>query len=86
VTIRTENASTEEHLARATAHLERIVAAPEPLALYDEWVASSGEREGSHLGLIRLRAEAGLVLQFSSEAGRLCLEARGSVEPREALP
>jgi hypothetical protein len=53
--------------------------------LYDQWVASSGDREGSHLGLIRLRAEAGLSLQFSSRAGRLCIEASGSVEPREAL-
>jgi hypothetical protein len=84
-TLRTENAATEEHLARAVAHLERITAAAEPLLLYDQWVASSGDREGSHLGLIRLRAEAGLSLQFSSRAGRLCIEASGSVEPREAL-
>ena len=39
-----------------------------PVALYDEWVASSGERDGSRLGLIRLRAEAGLTLCYSIDA------------------
>ena len=78
------NGASAEALARAESHLGRIVSAPDPIALYDEWVASSGEREGSHLGLVRLRAEAGLALSYTVEPGKLCIEARGAVEPRRS--
>ena len=45
-------------------------------------VASSGDREGSRLGLARLRAEVGLDVTYGVEGGRLEIEARGAVQPR----
>jgi hypothetical protein len=82
--IRTYNAASGEHLAQASELLESISRSTEPVALYDDWVAKSGERDGSRLGLIRLRAEAGLSLCHAIEADRLKIEAFGSVDPRRS--
>jgi len=84
VRIRTCNAASAEHLAQAAELLDSIASSAEPVALYDDWVASSGEREGSRLGLIRLRAEACLSLAHTIEAGRLHIEAVGPVEPKRS--
>jgi hypothetical protein len=84
VAMGTSNAATTEHLAEASSLLGRIADAAEPVALYDEWVAASGEREGSRLGLIRLRAEAGLTLTHEIEQGRLALFVRAAVEPKRS--
>lgn len=84
VRILTHNRAAREDLSQASELLERIVHAPEPVALYDDWVASSGERDGSRLGLIRLRAEAGLSLTHTTDADRLRIEAFGRVEPKRS--
>lgn len=86
VRIRSRNATSHDHLSEATQLLERIAYAAEPVALYDDLVAASGEREGSRLGLIRLRAEAGLSLSHRVEAGRLQIEAVGSVDRKRSAP
>lgn len=83
-TLRTSNTAAAEHLAQAGELLERIVSSSDPDTLYDEWVAASGERDGSRLGLIRLRAEAGLQLTHRLEAGRLQLEVSGRVSPKRS--
>ena len=80
--IRTSNRASAAHLGEARAMLDRIIAAPEPVALMDTLVASSGEREGSRLGLARLRAEVGLELTYGVEDDRLSIEARCAVQPR----
>lgn len=80
--IRTSNAAAAEHLGQAVHLLERIASSVDPDALYDEWVATSGERDGSRLGLIRLRAEAGLRLTHRVDAGRLHIEVSGPVSPK----
>jgi hypothetical protein len=80
--IRTSNCASAAHLGDARAMLDRIIAAPEPVALMDALVASSGDREGSRLGLARLRAEVGLELTYGVEADRLSIEARCAVQPR----
>ena len=80
--IRTSTCAAAAQLSDARAMLDRIIAAPEPVALMDALVASSGEREGSRLGLARLRAEVGLELTYGVENDRLEIEARGAVQPR----
>ena len=62
--------------------LDRIIAAAEPVELMHALVASSGDREGSRLGLARLRAEVGLELSYQVEDDRLSIEALGAVQPR----
>jgi hypothetical protein len=78
----THNRATAEHLREATAILARIAAAADASSLYDEMLAASGEREGSRLGLIRVRAEAGLALSYSVEADRLSVVATGPVQAK----
>jgi hypothetical protein len=80
------NAASDEHLAQAAQLLERIASSTEPVALYDDWVARSGDREGSRLGLIRLRAEAELSLTHSVESGRLHIEAVARVDAKRNTP
>lgn len=80
--ITTRNRAPAAHLREARRLLDRIIAAPEPVALMDELVACSGEREGSRLGLARLRAEVGLELSYSLDGEQLCIQAQCAVQPR----
>ncbi|HTV22662.1 MAG TPA: hypothetical protein VMG12_28430 [Polyangiaceae bacterium] len=83
VRIGTLNRASAVHLTEAKRMLERTIAAPDPLELFQALVATSGERKGSGLGLVRLRAEAGLALSYAVENGRLRIEARRRVQPRQ---
>jgi hypothetical protein len=80
--IHTQNRASARNLAVACELLERIIAAPDPAALYQAMVSASGEREGSGLGLARLRAEVGLSLSYAVEKDSLSIDASRSVEPR----
>jgi hypothetical protein len=82
VRIATVNNASAAHLSEAEQILARIVAAADPLELFQSLVASSGERKGSGLGLVRLRAEAGLALSYAVQHGRLSIEARRTVQAR----
>jgi hypothetical protein len=82
VRIGTQNQATPTHLSEAQQMLDRIISAPDPLELYQSLIASSGERKGSGLGLVRLRAEAGLVLTYAVQRDRLSIEASRTVQPR----
>lgn len=81
--IGTMNRASAAHLSEAKRMLERTIAAPDPLELFQALLATSGERKGSGLGLVRLRAEAGLALSFAVEHDRLRIEARRRVQPRQ---
>jgi hypothetical protein len=83
VRIGTVNRASDAHLCEAERILERIVSTADPLELFHSLVASSGERKGSGLGLVRLRAEAGLALSYMVQHGRLSIEARRTVQPRQ---
>jgi hypothetical protein len=85
VRIGTQNQATATHLSEAQQMLDRIISAPDPLELYQSLVASSGERKGSGLGLVRLRAEAGLVLTYAVQQDRLSIDARRTVQPRLSI-
>lgn len=80
--IRTSNHASAARLGDARAMLDRIIAAPDSVELMHALVASSGDREGSRLGLARLRAEVGLELSYDVENDRLSIEARGAVQAR----
>jgi hypothetical protein len=80
--IGTSNRASEAHLSEAKRLLERTIAAPDPLELFEALLATSGERKGSQLGLVRLRAESGLALSYVVENDRLRIEARRRVQPR----
>jgi hypothetical protein len=82
VTIETRNFAAAADLREATEIVSRIVGALDASSLYDEMVAASGERAGSRLGLIRVRAEGGLVLSSTVDSGRLVLTATGPVSAR----
>lgn len=81
----TQNVASDPHLVEAESLLNRIIATPDPVHYYDEMIAASGERIGSGLGLIRIRAEAGLNLTFHIQADVLNIEATGLVQPRRNL-
>lgn len=79
----TRNAASEQRLSQATALLGRITQTDDPAALYDELVASSESPQRSQLGLIRVRAEAGLELRYVSDGTWLEIVVSGAVTPRE---
>jgi len=78
----TLNTASPEHLMEATEIFSRISGAADITSLYDKMVAASGDREGSRLGLIRIRAEAGLALSCTADSERLSITATGPVEPK----
>jgi hypothetical protein len=78
----TRNFAAPEDLEPASALLERIVRSDNPSALYDELVAASNAQGYSRLGLIRIRAEAGLELAYSVQGSCLELVVEGPVTPR----
>lgn len=82
VRIGTMNRASAAHLSEAQQILERVISAPDPLELFQSLVSSSGDRKGSGLGLVRLRAEAGLELSYTVSDDRLEIEARRTVQPR----
>ena len=80
--IGTRNRASGAHLAEARSMLDRIISAPDPDALFQSLIDSSGDRKGSGLGLVRLRAEAGLWLSYEVERSTLSIEARRAVQAR----
>jgi hypothetical protein len=82
--LKTRNAASEQRLSQAAALLGRITQTDDPSALYDELVASSESPRRSQLGLIRVRAEAGLELRYALSGAWLEIVVSGAVTPREA--
>jgi len=80
--IATRNAALPAQLDGAVQVLSSVVAAADPVGLFEEMVAQSGERNGSGLGLARLRAEAGLLLAYGVEGNQLAILATRPVEAR----
>lgn len=82
VRIGTLNRSSASHICEARRVLDRTISASDPLELFQALVATSGERKGSGLGLVRLRAEAALSLSYVVDDDRLRIEASRRVQPR----
>jgi hypothetical protein len=70
VRLRTRNSAAPENRDGLERLLKRLGEAADPLAVYDELVASSPRRTGSGLGLARIRAEAEMSVTLVAE-GRL---------------
>lgn len=84
--ITTRNNAELCHVAEVQGLIARVSNSDDPRALYDAMVASSGEREGSGLGLVRIRAEAGLFLSQSVQGSNLYIVASGPVQAKESSP
>jgi hypothetical protein len=82
VRVCTQNAAEPRYMAEVQKLLDEVNAAADPMRFYETLVAASGERSGSGLGLVRIRAEAGLSLQYVVIGEQLRLEATGPVAPK----
>ena len=86
VTIQTKNRATAERLDKVRSHLDEVVCADDPEALYIELVRRAAKRRdgGSGLGLGRIRAEADLALSYAIEGDTIIVTAQGSFQQRLA--
>jgi hypothetical protein len=84
VQIRTRNRVTPDRLAELTQFIDEISAAPDPVALYYEFIARTAERpEGSGLGLARIRAEGEMELAYTVEEDQVTIVAEASAQLKE---
>jgi hypothetical protein len=82
VRVCTQNPADARHRAEVEKLVEQVNSAVDPAKLYEAMVAASGDRAGSGLGLVRIRAEAGLDLRCWVSGDQLGLEAAGPVEAK----
>jgi hypothetical protein len=82
VRLQTTNLAAPEHIDDLRCLVDRIRDTLDPVGLYDELIASSVHREGSGLGLARIRAEGGMDLACSVELGRIAVVAERRVSIR----
>ncbi|HTQ06059.1 MAG TPA: hypothetical protein VMI54_19490 [Polyangiaceae bacterium] len=78
----TRNEASAEPLAVASGLLGRITESRDPVALYDALVAESGESGRSRLGLIRIRAEGDLELEYAVRGSSLEIVVSGDVHSK----
>jgi hypothetical protein len=84
VRLRTRNHAVPEHRDDLQTVVERVSRASDPLAIYDELIESSSRREGSGLGLARIRAEAGMNVACLAEGTVITVVAERRVSIRRA--
>lgn len=82
VVVRTRNSVTPERLSELERALTSVTAAPDPVALYDELIASSPARSNSGLGLARIRAEADMNLSYTVDGQEVTVVAERVVPAR----
>jgi hypothetical protein len=81
VVIQLRNRSHQQHIQPLQKLLERMRAHPDPMEHYLALMRETAERrEGSGLGLARLRAEAGMDLDLELDGSQVCITAQRSVE------
>jgi hypothetical protein len=84
VRIRTQNNTVPEHRDDLRRIVEQVSRASDPVAIYDEMIEASPRREGSGLGLARIRAEAGMDVACSVEGTQITVIAERRVSIRRA--
>jgi hypothetical protein len=85
VTIRIRNRSAPAYIGPLKDVIERMQSHPDPVVLYLTLMRETARRkEGSGLGLARLRAEAGMSLALELEGNDVCVIAHCDVDKREA--
>ena len=82
VSVRTKNRAAPEQVEELRRSLERVSQAPDPVAVYDELVRTSPERQGSGLGFARIRAEAEMNLDYSVSDGEVTIVAESMMPVR----
>jgi hypothetical protein len=81
VVIRIRNRSSEEHIRPLQALLDSMSRYPDPMEHYIALMRETSKRkEGSGLGLARLRAEAGMDLHLELDGSDVCLTAQCVIE------
>jgi hypothetical protein len=78
----TRNGCAPDDADRVGRLLARISSAPDPMTIYDDLVATSHLREGSGLGLARIRAEGEMSLLCSSDHAQITIVAERPVSIR----
>lgn len=80
VHVRACNESTPVHLQELCKTLNMINEEPDPIRIYDSIIAQSvlSEANGSGLGLVRIRAEAGMDLSYTVVGSQVTIDARWS--------
>ena len=83
VIIQIRNRSDEDHIRPLQALLNRMNEQPDPMAHYVSLMRETSKRkDGSGLGLARLRAEAGMDLALKLDGTEVCITAQCNVERR----
>jgi anti-sigma regulatory factor (Ser/Thr protein kinase) len=85
IRIRIWNRTHREHIGILRERFEEMVQSPDPFAYYQLLMGRTAKRrDGSGLGLARLRAEADMELSCEIEDDRVCIVADTHVEPKIA--
>jgi hypothetical protein len=84
VRLRTHNNAAPDHLDDLQRIVDQVSRASDPIAIYDELIEASPRREGSGLGLARIRAEAGMDVACIAEGTRITVIAERRVSIRRA--
>lgn len=80
VTIRTRNRATPENILSAQRIITEVREAEDPFMFYQQlMLATSGEPDGSGLGLARIRAETEMKIDFRTEGDEIEISAQACV-------
>jgi anti-sigma regulatory factor (Ser/Thr protein kinase) len=76
LSVRTWNRALPERIAAMKAGIDRVMAAPDPDAYYQEQMSVASKRsDGSGLGLARIRNEAEMNLSYEVDNDKACIRA-----------
>jgi len=85
--VKTWNHATPERLANLKTMIDEVNGAPDPNAYYQQLMNKTAYRkDGSGLGLARIRAEADMSISYEVTTDRVCVAASTTVKRREAAP
>lgn len=72
IVMETQNRADNSHQLDLEARMTRLSSADDPLSHYDSEIAASAQRPfGSGLGLVRIRAEGEMLMDFSIDADKV---------------
>lgn len=81
LSVRTWNRAAPERIAALRASIDRVMAAPDPDAYYQEQMTIAAKRnDGSGLGLARIRNEAVMNLSYEIDKDKACIRAVTKIE------
>ncbi len=76
LSVRTWNRATPDRIAALRTNIDRVMAAPDPDAYYQQQMLVAAKRnDGSGLGLARIRNEAEMQLSYEIDNDKACIRA-----------